>query len=211
MIPADEFCVEPVFWKDLDRDTVERLMGPEVANMVGFDQRNPYHCYDLFTHTLVTVENCGNRISKIAAFFHDIGKPHVATEKDGRLVFYNHSLYSAIFAKDILEKMGYDEFEVEYITFLIRHHDDFINLNDTEEAVNKYLKRLLDKNKDFFKKHSIDLIMHNLLSLCVADAKAQAETVTIKGEVIHHRKEKINKTLRIRNLIMKALQKGMDE
>ena len=114
MIHKNEFVLESVFWKDLDRDTIESLMGTEVANMVGFDQRNPYHCYDLFTHTLITMEDCGNFISKTAAFFHDIGKPHVATEKDGRLVFYNHSLYSAIFAKDIMEKMGFEEFEIDY-------------------------------------------------------------------------------------------------
>lgn len=210
MIHKNEFVLEPVFWKNLDRDTIESMMGAEVASMVGFDQRNPYHCYDLFTHTLITMEDCGNRISKTAAFFHDIGKPHVATEKDGRLVFYNHSLYSAIFAKDIMEKMGFEEFEIDHIVFLIRHHDDFINLNDTEEAVNKYLRRIINKNKDFFNEHSIDWVMHNLLSLCIADAKAQAETVTIKGEVINYRKEKINKLLRLRNLIMKALQKGMD-
>lgn len=58
--------------------------------MVDYDQRNPHHCYDLFLHVLHTVQFVGSNSPTpllVAAFFHDIGKPYVAQEKQGRLVF----------------------------------------------------------------------------------------------------------------------------
>lgn len=48
------------------------FLGDKVAEMVGFDQRNPYHCYNLFEHSLYTVCNLGEDVSdmlRIAAFF----------------------------------------------------------------------------------------------------------------------------------------------
>ena len=49
--------------------------------MVAFDQRNPHHCYDLFLHTMHTVagiKETAPALLRVAAFFHDIGKPIVA-------------------------------------------------------------------------------------------------------------------------------------
>ena len=34
---------------------LEELFGYEVARMVGFEQKNAHHCYDLWNHTLHTV------------------------------------------------------------------------------------------------------------------------------------------------------------
>lgn len=78
------------YWGTKDRNEVRELLGTEVAAMVGYNQRNPHHCYDLFMHILHTVDELDDQFSillKTAAFFHDIGKPEVATEKKDRLVF----------------------------------------------------------------------------------------------------------------------------
>lgn len=41
----------------MPKEQVESLFGPKVAQMVKYDQRNTHHIYDLFEHTMVTVEN----------------------------------------------------------------------------------------------------------------------------------------------------------
>lgn len=67
-----------------DKEEVARLLGPETAAMVGFDQRNPHHCYTVYEHSLRTVEGLQKGCSvllRTAAFFHDIGKPASAKEK----------------------------------------------------------------------------------------------------------------------------------
>ena len=83
--------------------------------MVGYNQCNPHHCYDLFQHSLHAVERLSDEagsLLRVAAFFHDIGKPDVAKKKDERLVFYGHAGKSAKIVKPILEKMGYSDKEI---------------------------------------------------------------------------------------------------
>ena len=126
----EQSLAEPLgFWLKRTAEEVNNLLGSEVSVMVDFDQRNPHHCYDLFMHSLYTVEGIKDTalvLLRVAAFFHDIGKPSVAMEKQGRLVFYGHAKKSAEIACSILKKIGYSDDEINEICFYIKHHDDFI-------------------------------------------------------------------------------------
>ena len=116
---------------------LETELGPEVAKMVGFEQKNSHHCYDLWEHTLRTVEGIkANGLTpeqfkklRIAAFFHDVGKPDVSkfNEQTGQQVFYGHAMHSVDVASPILERLGYSEQEIAQLGFFIGHHDDFIS------------------------------------------------------------------------------------
>ena len=118
-------------------EELEAELGTEVARMVGFEQKNMHHCYDLWGHTLHTVEAVDTtgltegqaKKLKVAAFFHDIGKPDVTgfNPKTEQQTFYNHAVHSVDIAKPILESLGYSESEINQISFFIGHHDDFIN------------------------------------------------------------------------------------
>lgn len=118
-------------------EELEIELGPEVAKMVGFEQKNSHHCYDLWEHTLRTVEGIKAegltpeqfKKLRIAAFFHDIGKPDVSkfNEQTGQQVFYGHAMHSVDVASPILEKLGYSEQEIAQLVFFIGHHDDFIS------------------------------------------------------------------------------------
>ena len=198
------------FWQKKSINEVEEMLGKSVAQMMFFNQRNPHHCYDLFLHTLYTVSHIKKNapsVLRTAAFFHDIGKPFVAMEKQGRLVFYGHALKSAEIAKSILNELGYSDAEVKEICFYIKHHDDFISwvLNEekydheneylvpiNKENIQNHINKVLDKlDVDDFKptKQSWE----NLLDLCYADALAQAEVVIRNGTVIDTKEHKLNK------------------
>ena len=93
------------YWENKSKEEAGKLLGADASAMVGFDQRNPHHCHDLFMHTLHTVNGLDRHspvLLKTAAFFHDIGKPSVAVEKNGRLVFYRHAKMSAKIAESLL-------------------------------------------------------------------------------------------------------------
>ena len=222
MISGTEFensLKSPVqFWGNMSKANVNRLLGPEVAQMIKYNQNNPHHCYDLFLHTLHTVENLGDSASdalRIAAFFHDIGKPFVATPKYSRTVFYGHANKSAEIAHQLLLRMGYTLSEIERVCFFIKHHDDFISWvlpSEPYDRSNQYLIEILPSNlkshivetmKEYtcFKANEIHQIWDELLLLCRADALAQAETVHRDGIIID---SKINKINRI-DAIIKAL------
>lgn len=121
----------------MDKAQIEEILGEKIARMVGFEQKNIHHCYDLFGHTLHTIEGIENKdLSqeelkrlKVAALFHDVGKPDVAkmNEKTGQQVFYGHADKSQEIAKELLSELGYSDKEINQITFYIKHHDDFIS------------------------------------------------------------------------------------
>lgn len=96
------------------KEDVDALLGKDFAVMRGYSQNNPHHCFDLLEHTVKTAEalDC-NGISeievlklRIAAMFHDVGKPLVASDKNGRTVFYHHAVKSREIAEE--EPCRYD-------------------------------------------------------------------------------------------------------
>ena len=128
-------------------EELEAELGPEVTRMVGFEQKNMHHCYDLWGHTLHTVEAVDTtglteeqaKKLKVAAFFHDIGKPDVTgfNSRTEQQTFYNHAVHSVDIAKPILERLGYSESEINQIGFFIGHHDDFINYKPSLDSKQK--------------------------------------------------------------------------
>ena len=118
-------------------EELEQELGSQVSRMVGFEQKNSHHCYDLWEHTLRTVEGIKSegltpeqfKKLRIAAFFHDIGKPEVASfnKNTGQQVFYGHAHRSVDVATPVLKKLGYSQEEIEQLGFYIAHHDDFIS------------------------------------------------------------------------------------
>lgn len=207
-----------ICWGQMDKKEVFALLGIEAARMVGYEQRNPHHCYDLFMHTLHTVDKLVSQPSvllRTAAFLHDIGKPSVAMEKDGRLVFYSHAKKSAEIAEPILEKLGYTDDEIHLICFYIRHHDDFISWvlpEDDYDHENPYLVEINDQNlrnhidkvvsqKELPKREYTRKLWSNLLLLCRADASSQAERVLMNGRQVDSKERKLKKLDRIISLL----------
>ena len=119
----EDSLIQPLqFWGMKNKNEVSALLGEEVAQMVNYDQRNPHHRFDLFLHTLHTVQFVGSNSPTpllVAAFFHDIGKPYVAKEKQGRLVFYGHAQKSAEIARQLLRSLGYTRVQTDHICFYI--------------------------------------------------------------------------------------------
>lgn len=80
---------------------------PELAATVGFDQCNPHHAYDVYTHIAhVTQAVPADLPLRWAALLHDVGKPATFTMgKDGIGHFYGHDKESAAMADSILRRL----------------------------------------------------------------------------------------------------------
>ena len=128
-------------------DEISEMFGMDVSSMIGYKQENAHHCYDLWNHTLYTVKNLNiegipienAKLLKVAAFFHDIGKPNVSkyNEQTGQQVFHGHANESIKIAEPILIALGYDLEEINKILFYIKHHDDFISYKNNLEVFQK--------------------------------------------------------------------------
>ena len=101
---------------------------PELEPMQGFDQRNPHHDYDVYTHTLKTVAAAPPEpILRWAALLHDSGKPHTFTEDERGGHFYGHAEISVGIAERALKAMKCDRHRLERVMLLVEQHDTVFN------------------------------------------------------------------------------------
>ena len=110
-------------------------------------ERDPLHHHkDVYRHTLAVVERCdrSDKILRLAALLHDIGKP--ATREfhpDGRVTFHHHEVVGARMARARLSELRYPKDEIEAITQLVFLHLRFHGYGDdewTDSAVRRYVR-----------------------------------------------------------------------
>jgi len=103
----------------LDASGLLEVILPEVAACKGVAQSG-YHTHDVYGHTLLTVERVpADLVVRMAALFHDVGKPSTATP-DG--AFTGHETVGAAMAKSALERLRFSQKEVEAVVLLVRLH-----------------------------------------------------------------------------------------
>ena len=136
---------------------------PELEQTIGFVQNNPYHCYDVLTHTLASVDAAPkDLIIRLTMLFHDIAKPKCHTESDdGVGHFYGHPQEGSDMAKEILSRLKYDNDTVKAVTQLVLYHDAEIHPG------HKHIKRWLNKIGEEQ--------LRQLLKVKHADAMAQSD------------------------------------
>lgn len=103
----------------LDRGGLLEVILPEVAACKGVAQGG-YHTHDVFGHTLLTVQGTAADLPlRLAALFHDVGKPSTATP-DG--AFTGHEELGSTMARVALERLRFSQREVEVVAELVRLH-----------------------------------------------------------------------------------------
>jgi len=126
----------PVKALRLARDTgVLVALLPELERSIGFDQESAYHGLTVDEHTFAVVQAAADaglplRI-RLAALFHDAGKPYVAWRgDDGRLHYYarpgkspkSHEQVSAELAAAALSRLRYPIETRRRVLQIVRHH-----------------------------------------------------------------------------------------
>ena len=210
------------------KEKLEIHFGRDFSMMKGYSQNNPHHCYDLLKHTIKTVESIDctgmskDEISelKIAALYHDVGKPSVAFEKSGKTVFYNHAIESRRIAEKELKNSGLDDNVINRILFYIEYHDAFISFkcpNEINDKNNKFItpiekktveSKIVSIQNDCKIKGSYiptrkEFVL--LLILCLADIEAQSSEVYQSGVLVDSKKMKIRRLNMIRNILREII------
>lgn len=98
---------------------------PELSAMYGVTQ-NIYHIYDVWTHTLKTLEliPCESGIIlRLAALFHDTGKVETRTiDEEGMVHFYRHEAVGTGIARRVMHRLRFSNLQIERVAFLISMH-----------------------------------------------------------------------------------------
>jgi poly(A) polymerase len=107
------------------------------------------HIYDLWSHSLKTLENIENLVNtrkfhfdieesllnkelekdytvltawKIATLFHDVGKLFAFDEINGKVTFYKHEIYGSQYLHDILTRKKLSKNTIDVVFRLVRYH-----------------------------------------------------------------------------------------
>src|SRR5207249_399634 len=103
----------------LDEAELLEVILPEIAAGKGVAQSG-YHTHDVFGHTLLTVEGTPpDLLLRVAALFHDAGKP---TTAKGEGTFLGHEDVGADIARAALERLRFSAKEIDVVTRLVRLH-----------------------------------------------------------------------------------------
>ena len=168
---------------DIYRDEIIALI-PQVKLMVGYDQHNLSHKYDLWEHSLWTVANLPEDMDDdmvyLAALLHDIGKPdcRIYGEKNGmvNMHYYGHPEKGVeIIRNEIIPKINKSDKvisleEQRRLLYYVGHHDDHVSLR--MRHLRKHLE--LGAGLDEFR---------NLMKLQVADAKAHIPIPVVQARI----------------------------
>lgn len=122
----------------------------------GFKQNSVWHQYDVLEHIYHVIDNTpNNEMIRLAALFHDVGKPFVYTEdEDKNGHFFNHWNVSRDIFVRFVERNNIDSDISTVVSNLILYHDkNLANLTDEEEKVilntfdNQQLEMLFELKK----------------------------------------------------------------
>lgn len=132
-ISAERICAEFLqiingdYAKDIliEYSDVFKVIIPEIEPLFGFEQHTPYHVYDVWKHTIEVIKYSEKgKIPRLAAFFHDIGKPECfRLDENGTGHFKGHENVSAKMTEEILKRLKLDNKTIEKVILLIKWHD----------------------------------------------------------------------------------------
>ncbi|MBS3908140.1 MAG: CCA tRNA nucleotidyltransferase [Actinobacteria bacterium] len=115
---------------------------PEISRLK-VAQDPDYHHKDVLEHTLLVVERTEPELAlRLAALFHDIGKPDTREIIEGKVTFYNHDHVSAYAAKKRLRALKYPKALIDEVYELIYQHMRVYTyrMGWTDKAVRKYIR-----------------------------------------------------------------------
>src|SRR5699024_7404551 len=133
---------------------------PELIPSIGFKQYNPHHDKDVYNHTLCVIDNTPPILSiRLAALFHDIGKPFTFSRDDEGLGhFYGHDKLGVNIANKVLKRFKCPKALIEEVSILVKEHMTYHN-SFSDKGIKRLIRRVGEKN------------IFNLFSLQKSDRK----------------------------------------
>jgi tRNA nucleotidyltransferase/poly(A) polymerase len=195
-IVLHHLSTNPVWYLETlrERKLLENVL-PEIAALIGLEQKSKYHQEDAYVHTLNVLRNLPKNCSKslkLAAVFHDIGKSVAQSfdETEGVYHFYGHEKESVEMLLEICRRFSWTDscFNVVKVNWLIANH---IRINQNWGAMKDPRKAI---NKMFFRHSRPDLeipfsFRQDLLELRLADTSGSvvSDRKVREGQVKNYR------------------------
>lgn len=119
-----------------------KQISPELDALKGIKQ-NIHHDFDVFKHTTQVLNKVKPEITnRLAALFHDIGKPIKKEIINNSIHFYQHEEASADLAKEIMKRLKYPNDIIDAVTTAVKNHMRTKSGGDAAEISDKSLRKL---------------------------------------------------------------------
>lgn len=120
---------------------ITKVILPEFDVMMDTKQNNPNHLYSVGEHTIKVLQNTPNdKVLRLAALFHDIGKPAtLTTDELGVDHFRNHPAVGSKIAHGIFRRLNFDNDTDNKVCKMVLFHDWTIGSDP------KYTRRYINK------------------------------------------------------------------
>jgi poly(A) polymerase len=107
-------------------------------------EQDPIHRHkDVLAHTLAVVDKTSpDRLLRLAALFHDVGKPKTRAIGPDGVSFHHHEVVGARMTRSRMEQLRYPGDEVDTVTRLVELHLRFhtYKMGWTDRAVRRYVR-----------------------------------------------------------------------
>ncbi len=141
----------PGLWFLVDTGLAEEFL-PELPALRL--EQDPIHRHkDVLAHTIAVVENVRPpspagpqfdfRVTRLAALFHDIGKPKTRSFRAGRgVTFHHHEVVGARMTRERMQALRYPAADVDAVSELVELHLRFhtYGMGWTDSAVRRYVR-----------------------------------------------------------------------
>ncbi|PIE00207.1 MAG: hypothetical protein CSA81_13960, partial [Acidobacteria bacterium] len=127
---------------------------PELYETVGVKQ-NRHHYFGpyntVYKHLLASLEKCPSEKLEVrlAAFFHDLGKPRSKRGEGQFATFYGHEYISARMTERILRRLKFSKKVIDKTVSLVKNHMFYYNVDEVgEKGVRKVVRKVGLENID---------------------------------------------------------------
>lgn len=107
-------------------------------------EQDPIHQHkDVLAHTLAVCDKTSpDRLLRLAALFHDVGKPKTRAFSDGGVSFHHHEVVGARMTKTRMKALKYSNEDIDTVVALVELHLRFhtYRLGWTDKAVRRYVR-----------------------------------------------------------------------
>ena len=119
---------------------------PELKLEFDFKQYGKKHGYDVWMHTVHTVNNIENDpILRLTMLLHDTGKIAThALDENGNSTFKNHAAMGGVIAENILKRLKFSKEYINTVSYLVSIHDK--EVPETRTEVKEYIRDLGEEN-----------------------------------------------------------------
>ena len=142
--------------KIMEQTGILKIFIPELLEGRGCIQNDSrgYHIFDVLDHNFYACDGAPREkpLVRVAALFHDIGKPKAKTERfeNGAKIinFYNHEIYSEQIAKKVLQNLKFSNAEIDFICNLIKNHMFNYESKCKNSAIRRFIVKVGSQNID---------------------------------------------------------------